>query len=96
MNRIPFLTLKYNKPHICIFLFLLLVLQGGMAQTGAALRDSLQAKMNLMRELVQADNFEDAQVEAGNYRDFLKRNVIYFPPAGLVMISNIYWHVVVT
>ena len=63
-----------------------------MAQTGAALRDSLQAKMNLMRELVQPDNFEDAQVEAGNYRDFLKRNVIYFPPAGLVMISNIYWH----
>ena len=60
------------------------------AQANTHWRDSLQARTKLLRELVLDQNYEDAQVEAAALRAFLKKNTIYFPPATLGLISNIY------
>jgi DNA-binding response OmpR family regulator len=60
------------------------------SQTDGNWRDSLQARTKLLRDLVVEQNYEEAQLEARELRAFLKRRVIYFPPATLGLISNIY------
>jgi DNA-binding response OmpR family regulator len=79
-------TLKY-------LFSILLVCSGwtGHAQGGGVWRDSLQAKTKLLRELVADKNFEDAQLEAGALRIFLRQKFIHIPPATLNLLSGIYF-----
>ncbi len=39
-----------------------------------AIQDSLDNRLQLLTQLSQATNFEQAQVEAEGFRDFLRRN----------------------
>ncbi len=72
---------------ISIILFSVLPL---CAQNNSAWRDTLQTKQKLLRELVLEQNYEDAQVESGELRAFIKRNFVFMPSATLGLISSIY------
>lgn len=81
------------KKQVLLFVVLCLVgAQSLFAQSETAWRDSVQAKMKLLRELVQEDNYEDAQLESDAFRVYLRSKVIHFPPAALSTISSIYFH----
>lgn len=53
-------------------------------------RDSLNARVRLLHELIQDDNYEQAQIEAGALRNFLRREYVFCPPAVVPVISRIY------
>jgi DNA-binding response OmpR family regulator len=59
------------------------------AQSGPV-EDTLNNRVQLMTQLVQATNFEQAQVEAEWLREFLKRHKRPIPPRALTLLSNIY------
>lgn len=85
------MTLKSIK----YLLILALTLSGGMvfAQNNEkAWRDTLQARTKLLRELVQDQNYEDAQLEANSMRAFLRQKFIFMPPATLNLLSTVYLH----
>ncbi|MEZ4939348.1 MAG: response regulator transcription factor [Saprospiraceae bacterium] len=54
--------------------------------------DSLRLSVTMMSELVQAGNFEGAQLEAGLFRDYLQRNQLLCPAVAVPVLSKIYTH----
>lgn len=73
--------------------YLLLFFPGGVlclrAQSGA---DSTSMYLTLLRTLAAESNYEQAQVEAGNFRDYLQRHQMLTPAAGVPVLSGIYQH----
>ncbi|MBL7775963.1 MAG: response regulator, partial [Saprospiraceae bacterium] len=55
-------------------------------------QDSLQSALQLIGQLVQAENYEAAQLEAELLRDLLRRNEFAYPPAAVSLLSKIYLH----
>lgn len=54
--------------------------------------DSLRYKLALLTELVQAGNYEEAQLEADLLRNYLQRNQVLCPAAAVPALSHIYFH----
>ncbi len=54
--------------------------------------DSLRYSMALLTELVQAGNYEEAQLEADLFRNYLHRNQVLCPAAAVPTLSHIYFH----
>lgn len=84
--------IKYRMPRSLLLVLALFCSFALSAQSSIAWRDSLFQKTKLLRELVQEQNYEDAQIEATALRTWMKDKVIYFPPATLGLVSGIYWH----
>ncbi|MCC6462740.1 MAG: response regulator, partial [Saprospiraceae bacterium] len=59
------------------------------AQAG---QDSAQVYVALLEQLVQGDNFEQAQVEAQLFRSFLQRHTAPYPAQSIPLLSSIYRH----
>lgn len=55
-----------------------------------ALQDTLNGRLSLLSQLSQSGNYEQAQVEAESYRNFLKLQAVPVSPKALVLISGIY------
>ncbi len=55
-------------------------------------RDSLNQRLDLLRSLVQAGNYEQAQVEAVGMRQFLRRQRVLCPAEAVPLLSGIYHH----
>lgn len=72
---------------------LLLLFTGGTLFLPAQTRtDSLGGYLHLLRELSQAGNYEQAQVEAENFRAYLRRLQFLVPANAVSVISGIYRH----
>lgn len=69
---------------------LLLSTTFGLHAQSRAIQDTLNNRVLLLRELSQAGNSEQAQVEAEWYRDFLSRHKLPMQPNALNLISGIY------
>jgi len=54
--------------------------------------DSLSQSLTVLTELVQAGNFEYAQLEADQLRDYLQRNQLLCPAEVVPILSTIYFH----
>ena len=54
--------------------------------------DSVTTYLGLLNELVQAGNFEQAQLEAQNFRTLLQQQQLPAPPAAIPLLSGIYEH----
>ncbi len=64
---------------------------GGSALLQAQTRtDSLDQALALIAELVEAENFEDAQVEAANLREYLQRRALPCPAESVPLLLDIY------
>lgn len=55
-----------------------------------AVNDSLNARLTLLSQLSQSGSYEQAQVEAEGFREFLKRHKLPITPKMLTLISGIY------
>jgi len=81
---------KFSRLHPVILL-LTFFLTGQLASAqNTAVQDSLNNRLQLLTQLSQAANFEQAQVEAEGFRDFLRRNRLPTPPKAVPLISGIY------
>ncbi len=75
------------------FIFLLTLLLGGAQPLfcqDKAVQDTLNNRLLLLRQLSQAENYEQAQIEAEGYRELLKRHKLPVSPKALTQISSIY------
>ena len=54
--------------------------------------DSVATYLHLLRELTQAGNFEQAQVESENFRNFLQRSQTLYTAEAIPVLSAIYQH----
>ena len=73
--------------------YLLLLFVGGALLLPAQTRvDSSGGFIQLLDELAQAGNFEQAQIEAENFRGYLKQNQILCPASAISIVSGIYRH----
>lgn len=69
------------------------LLAGGTALLPAQSRtDSLDQGLALIGELVEADNYEEAQVEAELLRDYLQRHQLPCPAEAVPLLSDVYRH----
>ncbi len=74
-----------------VFLLLTFFGAGRLASAqNTAIQDSLANRLQLLTQLSQAANFEQAQVEAEGFRDFLRRNRLPVPPKAVTLLSGIY------
>ena len=74
-----------------LFLFLTFFLALPLADSqNAAVQDSLNNRLQLLTQLSQSANYEQAQVEAEGFRDFLRRNRLAVPPRAVPLLSGIY------
>ncbi len=73
---------------------LLLFIAGGASflPAQAPPEDSLTRSLELLGELVRADNFEEAQLEAGRLREFLQQQQVFCPAEAVPILSTIYYH----
>jgi len=55
-----------------------------------AVTDSLNTRFTLLSQLSQSGSYEQAQVEAEGFREFLKRHHLAISPKALTLISGIY------
>ncbi len=55
-------------------------------------RDSLRIRTSLLREHIQEQNYEAAQVEADELRVFLQQRYTPYPPSALTLLSAVYLH----
>src|SRR5690349_20608521 len=76
--------------HRSLFLAILFVVAGQAVAQGQAVQDSMSNRLMLMTQLTQAGNFEQAQVEAELFRDFLKRHKLSLTPKAVSLLSAIY------
>lgn len=60
-----------------------------MAQ-GNAVMDTFQTRLNLLGQLAQAESYEQAQVEAVQFLEFLKRQKLPLTPKAVTVVSGIY------
>jgi CheY-like chemotaxis protein len=75
--------------HTFILLLLLAASTPSFCQD-KALQDSLEKRLNLLRQLSQEENYEEAAVEVESFRKFLKHHQMLITPKALVQISGIY------
>lgn len=76
-----------------IFLSLLLLLAGSVSRLSAQMRtDSIDQALALIGELKEEDNYEEAQVETENLRDYLQRHQLPYPAEAVPLFSDIYRH----
>jgi len=75
--------------HIFFVMLLCAVAQPSFGQD-KAVNDTLNTRLTLLSQLSQSENYEQAQVEAEGFRDFLKRHKLPITPKALALISNIY------
>lgn len=74
-----------------LLLFLTFFLAAPLADAqNAAVQDSLSNRLQLLTQLSQSANYEQAQVEAEGFRDFLRRNRLAVPPRAVPLLSGIY------
>lgn len=73
----------------CLFLIFAAGVMPLAAQTHT---DSLGGYLKLLRELSQAGNYEQAQVESENFRAYLKRLQFLIPARAVPLLSDIYRH----
>lgn len=59
-------------------------------QTPAALADSVENRLRLIAELSQSGNFERAQLEAEDFRWFVRRERLLVPVHALPLVSSVY------
>ena len=79
--------------HYLVRFYLLLLIAGGTLLLPAQTRtDSSGGYLQLLRELSQAGNFEQAQVEAENFRVYLQRMQFGIPADAIPVLSAIYQH----
>lgn len=78
----------------CLVRYSLLLLLAGspLAAPAQPVTDSVSAYLTLLDELVQAGNFEQAQLEATNFRALLQGQQILPPAAAIPLLSRIYEH----
>lgn len=81
--------MKFQTATFPILFCCLVLCQEVRAQSNAVL-DTLTNRVQLMAQLSQAGNYEQAQVEAEWFRDFLKRYKVPISSRALVLISGIY------
>ena len=55
-------------------------------------RDSLRIRTSLLREDIQEQNYDAAQVEADELRVFLQQRYTPYPPSALTLLSAVYLH----
>lgn len=55
-------------------------------------RDSLRVRTSLLREHIQDQNYEAAQLEADQLRLFLQQGHTAYPPSALTLLSAVYLH----
>ena len=79
------------RPFLLLLLLFIASLPAVHAQD-AAVRDSLTQKLDLLRSLVQAGNYEQAQVEAVGMRLFMRRQRVLCPAEAIPLLSGIYHH----
>jgi AraC-like DNA-binding protein/CheY-like chemotaxis protein len=78
---------------IAVAFFLALCLSGNSQSKegqGHVVQDTLNNRLQLLTQLYQAGNYEQAQVEAEWFREFLKRHKHPMVPKGIAIISGIY------
>ncbi|MEQ1747671.1 MAG: response regulator transcription factor [Saprospiraceae bacterium] len=74
-----------------VHIALLLLLAGGTALLPAQTRtDSLEQALALISELAEAENFEQAQLEAENLRIYLQANLLPYPADAVSLLSTVY------
>lgn len=74
----------------CLSLFFLTI--GAQSLMSQTFTDSLGGYLKLLRELSQAGNYEQAQVESGNLRQYLQRSKSLIPAGAVPLLSGIYRH----
>ncbi|MBK8922320.1 MAG: response regulator transcription factor [Saprospirales bacterium] len=74
---------------LCLLLFLA---AGNIPLVAQAQADSLALSLNLILDLVEADNYEEAQLEAVQLLDYLHRQHQTCPPEAIPLLSGIYQH----
>lgn len=74
----------------CFILLLLGTLPAILA--AQASQDSVSLSLELLKQLVQAENFEDAQLEAEQLRSYLQRHELLYPAKAVPLLSKIYKH----
>lgn len=57
---------------------------------GKAVQDTFNTRLALLVQLSQSANYEQAQVEAEGFREFLKRQALPITPKALTLVSGIY------
>lgn len=72
-----------------LFVFVLLTISESSAQT--AVQDSVRLRVVLLKELVAAQNFERAQVEAEDFRWLLRRERLLVPNEAIPLVAAIYF-----
>lgn len=77
------------KSFLFLLQLLLMVVCRAFAQNQQVL-DSMNNQVNLLSQLVQAGNYEQAQVETESFRNFLKRHKLPISPKALNLVSGIY------
>jgi len=76
-----------------VFILFLAANAGGssiLCAQSPAVQDTLSNRLQLLGQLSQAGNYEQAQVEAEFFREFLKRHKLPLSPRALTLISGIY------
>jgi len=74
-----------------VHIVLPILFAGGAALLQAQTRtDSLDQALALLVELVEAENYEDAQVEAANLRGYLQRRALPYPIESVALLMEIY------
>lgn len=79
-----------HRIRLLIFAFSCLFFQRTLSGQSTAVLDSLDERVNLLSQLSQSGNYEQAQVEVEFLRDFLKRNRLPIPPRALGLMSGVY------
>lgn len=62
------------------------------AQQPPVWRDSVRQKVKIMRELLQEQNYEAAQLEADTFRAIIRQQQLAFPPEAITLVSAVYFH----
>ncbi len=86
----PISGMKDRSSAIWAFLIYLMLLSTPMHAQANLVQDTLSARLQLLSQLSQASNFEQAQVEAEFFREFLKRHKLPLTPRSLTLMSAIY------
>ena len=77
---------------LTVYLFSVMLLCAVRSLSGQdkAVTDTLNTRLTLLKQLSQSGSYEQAQVEAEGFREFLKRHKLPITPKILTLISGIY------
>jgi len=94
-KKMPFFAHSFSpipmRRNIKLSFFLLFFwLAAPVSSQNSAVLDTLGSRLQVLLQLSQSSNFEQAQVEVEFLRDFLKRNKLSITPQALELMSNVY------